>query len=66
MKWSATTPPFELALSALIREIFSDHPEDRALLPLHVPPAGDRMRRMPPPGVPQGLVRCRPSGGRLP
>jgi hypothetical protein len=36
MKRSATPPALELTLSALLREVFAEHADDRTVLPVHL------------------------------
>jgi hypothetical protein len=65
MKWSSTSPHCELTLSALIREILAEHPDDPALLPLHMDSDGVRRGRSVAMVMRPGAPRHRAPSDRL-
>jgi hypothetical protein len=65
MQWSSTSPHCELTLGALIREIFAEHPDDPALLPLHMDSDGVRRGRSVATVTMPGILRHRAPSDRL-
>jgi hypothetical protein len=61
MKCLATAPSLELTLSALLREIFAEHADDPALLPLHLGSGKTRRGQAAGAYTPPGTVPYRPS-----